>query len=101
MLRILNNTTSESLCVLSHPIRIVSKIDHIRKEGVPIKKKTFNEILTDRLRDLEALQDEQVQIIKNLYDLRNIPFEIKQEPSDDEAPASPSKRAKVFIFFFS
>ena len=107
MLRISNNaTTSESFCVLSHPIRIVSKIDHIRKEGVPIKKKTFNEILTDRLRELETMQEEQTQLIKSMFakglaGLPGLPAfavpEIKSEPVEVESPVSPppAKKPKV------
>jgi len=90
MLRIVDSLTNETLCVLSHPIRVVSKIDHIRKEGVPIKKKTFNEVLTDKLRDLEHLQSEHTHIIKAMYTLNHIPFDgIKPEPTSPDSLRSP------------
>lgn len=94
MLRIMNNNNSESLCVLSHPIRIVSKIDHIRKEGIPIKKKTCNEILTDRLRELEQTHEEQTRMIQTILESKNIPFEkVKDEP-DDEVKETKKKKQK-------
>lgn len=52
--------------VASHPIRIVSKIDHIRKEGVSIKKPTFNEIIMDRLVYLESQQEEQIKFLHRI-----------------------------------
>ena len=52
--------------VASNPIRIVSKIDHIRKEGVSIKKPTFNEIIMDRLVFLESQQEEQLKFLQSI-----------------------------------
>jgi hypothetical protein len=53
--------------ISSNPIRIVSKIDHIRKEGVSIKKPTFNEIIMDRLVYLESQQEEQIKFLQRIF----------------------------------
>ncbi|EAL64200.1 hypothetical protein DDB_G0286351 [Dictyostelium discoideum AX4] len=67
-----------NLCVVSHPIRIVSKVDHVKKEGIPIlKKKTFHEILTDKLKKLQKFQDSQSKWIKNLYQQHLIEFDME------------------------
>ncbi|KAK5580263.1 hypothetical protein RB653_000278 [Dictyostelium firmibasis] len=67
-----------NLCVVSHPIRIVSKVDHVKKEGIPIlKKKTFHEILTDKLKKLQKFQDGQSKWIKNLYQQHLIEFDME------------------------
>ncbi|EFA82736.1 putative transcriptional regulator [Heterostelium album PN500] len=72
----LTSTSLHQMCVISHPIRIVSKVDHVKKEGVPIlKKKTFHEILTDKLKKLQKSQEGQSKWIKNLYEQHSIQFD--------------------------
>eukprot|EP01132_Coremiostelium_polycephalum_P003113 gene3113-3893_t len=66
-----------NICSFSHPIRIVSKVDHVKKEGIPIlKKKTFHEILTDKLKKLQKSQEHQNKWIKNLYDQHGVNFDL-------------------------
>ncbi|EGC29648.1 hypothetical protein DICPUDRAFT_95900 [Dictyostelium purpureum] len=88
IMTILNNIGNNSLanasqtiyniCMVSHPIRIVSKVDHVKKEGIPIlKKKTFHEILTDKLKKLSKFQDGQSKWIKNLYQQHQIEFDME------------------------
>ncbi|EGG19843.1 putative transcriptional regulator [Cavenderia fasciculata] len=72
------STNLNQLCVISHPIRIVSKVDHVKKEGIPIlKKKTFHEILTDKLKRLQKCQDGQSKWIKNLFDQHHCQFDYR------------------------
>ncbi|KAN0030242.1 hypothetical protein ACTA71_010003 [Dictyostelium dimigraforme] len=67
-----------NICVVSHPIRIVSKLDHVKKEGIPIlKKRTFHEILTDKLKKLQKSQDSQSKWIKNLYQQHGAQYDME------------------------
>eukprot|EP01133_Synstelium_polycarpum_P004352 gene4352-5082_t len=96
-----NALTSQALtqlCVISHPIRIVSKVDHVKKEGIPIlKKKTFHEILTDKLKRLQKAQEGQDKWIRSLYERQNRKFELTpyqddtDEQSGDEDELSPGQ----------
>ncbi|KYQ92973.1 putative transcriptional regulator [Tieghemostelium lacteum] len=73
----IHSLSLQNLCAVSHPIRIVSKVDHVKKEGIPIlKKKTFHEILTDKLKKLQKSQEHQSKWIKNLYDQHHISFDM-------------------------
>ncbi|KAF2077098.1 hypothetical protein CYY_001607 [Polysphondylium violaceum] len=104
---ILNHINSNSihsqslshLVVVSHPIRIVSKVDHVKKEGVPIlKKKTFHEILTDKLKKLSKSQEGQSKWIKNLYEQHHINFDMEPYNSKKHENGSPSSSSSTPCF---
>ncbi|EFA86775.1 putative transcriptional regulator [Heterostelium album PN500] len=60
---------------LSHPIRVVSKVDHIKKDpnGSCEKKQTFIDILTDRLNTLESIHVGQSNILCSMLKQRGLP----------------------------
>ncbi|GAM17908.1 hypothetical protein SAMD00019534_010830, partial [Acytostelium subglobosum LB1] len=59
---------------LSHPIRVVSKVDHIKKDpnGNCEKKQTFIDILTERLSKLENLQAKQSKAVITMMQQRSM-----------------------------
>eukprot|EP01113_Clastostelium_recurvatum_P014038 TRINITY_DN1759_c0_g1_i2.p1 TRINITY_DN1759_c0_g1~~TRINITY_DN1759_c0_g1_i2.p1 ORF type:complete len:576 (+),score=151.00 TRINITY_DN1759_c0_g1_i2:126-1853(+) len=72
ILTITDTVTMESHCIASFPIRIVSKVDHIKKEGGdPVKKKSFNEVLHERLHAMSCAQDDQAKLIEYLLRYRS------------------------------
>ncbi|GAM27048.1 hypothetical protein SAMD00019534_102230 [Acytostelium subglobosum LB1] len=59
---------------LSHPIRVVSKVDHIKKDpnGMIEKKQTFIDILTERFSILERMYSSQQNILTSMYRDRDL-----------------------------
>eukprot|EP01112_Ceratiomyxa_fruticulosa_P011779 TRINITY_DN3229_c0_g2_i3.p1 TRINITY_DN3229_c0_g2~~TRINITY_DN3229_c0_g2_i3.p1 ORF type:complete len:279 (+),score=66.06 TRINITY_DN3229_c0_g2_i3:415-1251(+) len=67
LMNITDSTSNETYAIGSFPIRIVSKIDHIKKEGgEPIKKKSFNEVLHERLHSMSRTQELQAKMTEFL-----------------------------------
>ncbi|KYQ91614.1 putative transcriptional regulator [Tieghemostelium lacteum] len=80
--------TQQPYQVLSHPIRVVSKVDHIKKDGNGgcEKKQTFIDILTDRLTTLENIHMSQSNILSIMMKQRGLPFnDIVLTEFDDES----------------
>eukprot|EP01133_Synstelium_polycarpum_P013900 gene13900-16400_t len=68
------NTTAGHV-YLSHPIRVVSKVDHIKKDpnGGCEKKQTFIDILTERLNTLENIHVAQSSLLSVMLKQRGLP----------------------------
>ncbi|EGG17790.1 putative transcriptional regulator [Cavenderia fasciculata] len=83
---------------LSHPIRVVSKVDHIKKDvnGACEKKQTFIDILTERLNKIESLQASQEHLVGQMYKQRGLPAppaiisSLPLHDDDDNSDDSPS-----------
>ncbi|EGC35046.1 hypothetical protein DICPUDRAFT_55408 [Dictyostelium purpureum] len=69
-----SNKNGATHTVLSFPIRVVSKVDHIKKDpnGVCEKKQTFIDVLTDRLTTLERIHQDQSTLLSKMLKERGI-----------------------------
>eukprot|EP01132_Coremiostelium_polycephalum_P000663 gene663-822_t len=69
-----SNSGGNNHIMLSHPIRVVSKVDHIKKDGNGgcEKKQTFIDILTDRLNVLENIHVSQSNLLVHMLKQRGL-----------------------------